>query len=75
MDIIKQASGKIPQRIKACFLSGLTFGFLTHMVMLTHKLPNWDDLGNYNAYGSGGEFGRWVMLPASAGRYLEQSMD
>lgn len=58
MDIIVQILEKIPRRIKACFLSGLGFGFLTHMVMLTHKLPNWDDLGNYNAFGVGGEFGR-----------------
>lgn len=34
---------------------------MTHMIMLTHKLPNWDDLGNYNGYGVGGEFGRWVL--------------
>ncbi len=61
MDIIVQILEKIPRRIKACFLSGLGFGFLTHMVMLTHKLPNWDDLGNYNAFGVGGEFGRWAL--------------
>ena len=61
MDIGKEIFGKIPQRIRACFFNGLVFGLLTHMAMLTHKLPNWDDLGNYHAYGSGGEFGRWVI--------------
>ncbi len=61
MDIIKEIEGKIPQRIKVCFMSGLFFGFLTHMAMLVHKLPNWDDLGNYHAFGSGSEFGRWFI--------------
>lgn len=61
MDIIQKLLGKIPRRIKVCFSSGLFFGFMTHMVMLTHKLPNWDDLGNFNAFGSGGEFGRWFL--------------
>ena len=61
MDIIKEIGERIPKRIKVCFMSGLLFGFLTHMAMLVHKLPNWDDLGNYNAFGSGSEFGRWFI--------------
>lgn len=61
MDIMKELFEKIPKRIRICFLSSLILGFITHFIMLTHKLPNWDDLGNYNYFGVGGEFGRWFL--------------
>ena len=52
---------KINQNIWICFLSGMISGAVTHMYMLTHTLPNWDDVGNFDAYGVGGEFGRWFL--------------
>lgn len=61
MDIVKDVFAKVPTRLRICFLSSLISGFITHFIMLTHKLPNWDDLGNYNYFGVGGEFGRWFL--------------
>lgn len=61
MNYLQLLWNKIKQQEKVCFFSGIVFGLLAHMYMLTNKLPNWDDLGNFNSYGVGGEFGRWVL--------------
>lgn len=53
--------GKIPRRIWLCFISGIMAGLLTHIYMLTHKLPNWDDINNFDTYGQGSEIGRWFL--------------
>ena len=61
MKILDQLVRKISKNQQLCFFSGLLFGFLTHLFMMTNKLSNWDDLSNFNSYGVGGELGRWVL--------------
>ncbi len=61
MKILEQLGRKITKDQQLCFFSGLLFGFLTHLFMMTNKLSNWDDLSNFNSYGVGGELGRWVL--------------
>lgn len=60
-DILAQWNRKMPKHTKICLLSGLIVGWLTHFYMLTHKLPNWDDLNNIGAFGSGDYLGRWFL--------------
>lgn len=60
-DIFLVIFRKIPKNVKICFSSGMIIGLLTHFYMLTHKLPNWDDITNMNQYGSGAEYGRWFL--------------
>ncbi|MEG1847639.1 MAG: glucosyltransferase domain-containing protein [Lachnospiraceae bacterium] len=62
-DVIAELYKRIPKKVLLCFSSGMIFGLLTHFYMLTHKLPNWDDLTNMNRYGTGAEFGRWFLEP------------
>ncbi|MDD2972489.1 MAG: glucosyltransferase domain-containing protein [Lachnospiraceae bacterium] len=61
MDIIKDLYKKIPKNIWICFVSGIVWGLITHIYMITHKLPNWDDLYNLRGFGSGAEYGRWLL--------------
>ncbi|MDO4284504.1 MAG: glucosyltransferase domain-containing protein [Eubacteriales bacterium] len=61
MEFLEQKVKSIPRNLRICLCSGLLFGFLTHLFMLTNKLSNWDDLSNFNGYGVGGELGRWVL--------------
>lgn len=51
----------ITNRLKVCFVTGMVVGLLTHLYMLTNKLPNWDDLSNLSGFGSGAEYGRWLL--------------
>ena len=60
-DIIKWLNLKMPKHTKMCLISGVIAGWLTHFYMFTHKLPNWDDLNNIGAYGSGDYLGRWFL--------------
>lgn len=60
-DIIKWLNNKMPKHTGICLMSGLIVGWLTHFYMFTHKLPNWDDLNNIGAYGSGDYLGRWFL--------------
>lgn len=60
-DIFTVINKKMPKHTKLCLISGLLVGWLTHFYMLTHKLPNWDDLNNLDAYGSGDYLGRWFL--------------
>ena len=71
LDILEQWSHKMPKHIRICLLSGLIVGWLTHFYMFTHKLPNWDDLNNIGAYGSGDYLGRWFLkyIHELGGRY------
>ena len=80
-DIIKWLNLKMPKHTKICLISGVIAGWLTHFYMFTHKLPNWDDLNNIGAYGSGDYLGRWFLkyihnlggqysIPAVHGCYL-----
>lgn len=60
-DLLNQIRTKMPRHIKLCISSGLIVGLLTHFYMLTHKLPNWDDINAINMYGSGDYLGRWFL--------------
>lgn len=60
-DTIKALLGKIPTRIRRCFLTGMISGILIHAYMFTNKLPNWDDINNVGSFGVGSEFGRWFL--------------
>ena len=60
-DTIKALLGKIPTRIRLCFLTGMISGILIHAYMFTNKLPNWDDINNVGSFGVGSEFGRWFL--------------
>lgn len=53
MKILDALVGKISKNQRLCFFSGLVFGFLTHLFMMTNKLSNWDDMSNFNSYGVG----------------------
>ncbi len=70
-DILAQCTRKIPRHTRICLVSGLVVGLLTHFYMLTHKLPNWDDLNNIGAFGSGDYLGRWFLkyIHPLGGRY------
>ena len=60
-DLLKVCKERIPKHTVICFLTGMIVGFLTHFYMLTHKLPNWDDMNNMSTPGSGDYLGRWFL--------------
>lgn len=60
-DVLKVWKEKIPKHTLYCFWTGMIVGLLTHFYMLTHKLPNWDDMNNMSAPGSGDYLGRWFL--------------
>lgn len=58
--IMDKTIRRIPTRIQICFISGMIAGLLTHFYMLTHKLPNWDDINIVSASGRATRMiGRW----------------
>lgn len=61
LDIFARLNKRIPGHTKICFATGLLVGWLTHFYMLTHKLVNWDDINNLEAWGSGDYLGRWFL--------------
>lgn len=61
MDIIKELYKKVPKNMLLCFLSSVVSGSIIHLYILTHKLPNWDDINNLQGFGSGAEYGRWLL--------------
>ena len=60
-DILFQLFSKIPSHLWVAIVSGIVAGFMTHFYMLTHKLPNWDEINNIRGYGSGAAWGRWFL--------------
>lgn len=60
-DIIRSLYHKVPKHVWICFVSGIIFGVITHLYMLTNKLPNWDDINNLYGFGSGADYGRWFL--------------
>ena len=60
-DLLAVWNKKIPKYTKICLVTGLIVGWITHFYMLTHKIVNWDDANNMNAYGSGDYLGRWFL--------------
>ena len=61
MDIIKELYKKVPKNMLICFISSVVSGIIIHLYVLTHKLPNWDDINNLQGFGSGAEYGRWLL--------------
>lgn len=60
-DILGEIIAKINKNTWLCFMSGIVIGIITHIYMLTNKLPNWDDICGFAAYGSGDGHGRWML--------------
>ena len=60
-DFFKNLYKKIPSQTKVCFVSAMVSGLLTHMYMLTHKLPNWDDVNCFSNAGVTTLVGRWLL--------------
>ena len=60
-DFIKKMYKKIPSQTKICFVTAIVTGFLTHLYMLTHKLPNWDDINCFSNAGATSSAGRWML--------------
>lgn len=51
---------KIGKAEKAALLSGMVVGILTHLFMITNKIPNWDDVSVVPTTGLGPFAGRWM---------------
>lgn len=60
-DILAIGAGRIRQQCRVCLASGLIAGVVTHLYIMTNKLPNWDDINNLYGYGGGDSFGRWML--------------
>ena len=60
-DLIKKLYDSVPKSSWICLAAGVVTGILSHLYMLTNKLPNWDDLTTFGGYGVGGENGRWMI--------------
>lgn len=59
-DVILNLWEKIGKPEKAAMLSALFIGILTHLFMITNKLPNWDDVAVIPTTGLGPYIGRWL---------------
>lgn len=60
-DLLGNRIKEIPRQIKICFFTALAVGFCTHLYMLTHKLPNWDDVNCFGNAGITSHVGRWML--------------
>lgn len=60
-DIFRSWKNKIEKQYIICIITGIICGCITHFYMLTHKLPNWDEINNATGYGSGFFLGRWFL--------------
>lgn len=61
IDIIKYIGKRIQSQYWITLVSGLVIGMITHFFMLTNKIPNWDDITNYDSPGSQSFLGRWFL--------------
>ncbi|WP_130838058.1 glucosyltransferase domain-containing protein [Lachnoclostridium sp. Marseille-P6806] len=61
MDLMKELRDRIPAYAGVCFFSAFAAGLLTHLYVLTNKLPNWDDISNIDKPGAMNDFGRWFL--------------
>lgn len=59
-DLAKFIWKKTSKKMLACFFSGLIIGVLTHLFMITNKIPNWDDVTVIPTMGLGPYGGRWL---------------
>ena len=60
-DCLKELYKKIPRQQAICFITAIASGFFTHLYMLTHKLPNWDDVNCFADAGATRNVGRWML--------------
>lgn len=60
-DLIKKLFCSISKNTWICLTSGVISGVISHLYMLTNKLPNWDDLTVFGIFGVGAENGRWMI--------------
>ena len=60
-DLLKDLFLHISKNSWMCLAAGIITGIITHLYMLTNKLPNWDDLTAFGSYGVGAENGRWMI--------------
>ena len=61
IDMLATVWNKIPQNIWVGLVAGIVSGLATHLYMLMHKLPNWDEINNIWGSGSGDSWGRWFL--------------
>ena len=61
IDLFEEIRRRMPGTIPAAFFSALFVGVITHLYMLTNKLPNWDDLLYIDNYAVSDTFGRWFL--------------
>lgn len=61
--VLEQLLHRIPRYIKLTFIAACIMGVITHLYMLTNKLPNHDDVGHLFSASYGTPSGRW-FLPA-----------
>ena len=59
-DLAGQIREKMGSASRAALITGFLAGFVTHIFMITNKLPNWDDLMCTPDVGGGAYFGRWL---------------
>lgn len=62
-DVFEQINKILPRNIKVCFCSGMIIGLITHLYMITHKIPNWDDISQIDGLGLTNQVGRWMLEP------------
>ncbi len=60
-DLIKKLFLTVNKNSWVCLFTGIAVGIITHLYMLTNKLPNWDDINAFGGYGAGAENGRWML--------------
>lgn len=60
-DVLKLLTKNVKKQHWTCLFTGFVAGIVTHIYMLTRKLPNWDDLTTFGTYGVGREHGRWMI--------------
>ncbi len=52
---------RIPSYLRVTFLAAIIFGVITHLYMLTNKLPNHDDITVLYGRGATTSSGRWLL--------------
>lgn len=60
-DILRQIWEKTSTAVKTAFFSGLFFGIITHLFMITNKITNWDDVTLIPGTGGSPYYGRWFI--------------
>ncbi|SDZ92515.1 Glucosyl transferase GtrII [Lachnospiraceae bacterium NK3A20] len=64
-DLFKYIWNKLSSRWKTSFFTGVFMGLLTHIYMITNKIPNWDDVSLIPETGMEVYGGRWLGNAAS----------